>query len=215
MRKSLVIMILVVFALRGVAGDYYIYYEGSSACVSVDTTFVNGSTVTGSLSVAYGSVGVVDCQITANGAKVINATENGSTQWMPPTDGEYKLVYSSGVTMETKVGMVGVNWPNIRYVNLHGATHTNPGSYQEGTAVAFTPPSGRIGYTFTGWTPAAITADMTGAQDVAAGWRVNAYQIVYFPNGGSGTMETVNCKYDQEDLISTKETKREYYTNKD
>ena len=90
----------------------------------------------------------------------------------------------------------------ITYANLHGATHTNPATYQEGTVVAFTPPSGRTGYTFTGWTPAAITADMTGAQTVTAGWRANAYQIAYYANGGSGTMAATGCEYDKEGEIA-------------
>ena len=90
----------------------------------------------------------------------------------------------------------------ITYANLHGVTHANPETYQEGSVVAFTPPSGRTGYTFMGWTPAAITADMTGAQTVTAGWRANAYQIAYYANGGTGTMTATDCEYDKEGEIA-------------
>ena len=102
----------------------------------------------------------------------------------------------------------------ITYANLHGATHSNPASYQEGTVVAFTPPSGRTGYTFMGWTPAAITAEMTGAQTVTAGWRANVYQIAYYANGGSGTMTATDCNYDQEGEIAANGFTRSGYVFK-
>lgn len=59
----------------------------------------------------------------------------------------------------------------IAYTNLMGATHSNPDQYQEGTDVIFTPPSEVEGYTFVGWEPAAITAEMRGDQTVNAKWR--------------------------------------------
>ncbi|MBQ0031337.1 MAG: InlB B-repeat-containing protein, partial [bacterium] len=102
----------------------------------------------------------------------------------------------------------------ITYANLHGATHANPETYQEGTVVAFTPPSGRTGYTFTGWTPAAITADMTGAQTVTAGWRANSYQIAYYANGGAGTMTATDCEYDKEGEIAANGFTRSGYVFK-
>ena len=58
----------------------------------------------------------------------------------------------------------------ITYTNLRGATHSNPETYLEGTVVSFANPSEIVDYTFTGWTPAQITADMTGAQTVTANW---------------------------------------------
>ena len=77
--------------------------------------------------------------------------------------------------------------------------------------MAFTPPSGRTGYTFTGWTPAAITADMTGAQTVTAGWRANAYLIAYYANGGSGTMTATDCEYDKEQTLASNQFVRVGY----
>ena len=102
----------------------------------------------------------------------------------------------------------------ITYLNLLGTAHANPETYQEGSSVAFTPPSGRIGYTFTGWTPAMITADMTGSQTVTAGWRANTYQIVYYANGGSGTMEATACEYNKEVEIAANSFVRSGYVFK-
>ena len=90
----------------------------------------------------------------------------------------------------------------ITYQNLRGATHTNPNSYQEGTLVSFTNPSGVVGYTFAGWTPSQITADMTGAQTVRANWTANSYTILYNANGGSGTMDGTSVTYDSETVVA-------------
>ena len=90
----------------------------------------------------------------------------------------------------------------ITYQNLRGATHTNPESYQEGTLVSFANPSGVTGYTFAGWTPSQITADMTGAQTVRANWTANSYTISYNANGGSGMMDGTSATYDSEATVA-------------
>ena len=104
----------------------------------------------------------------------------------------------------------------IIYGNLRGATHTNPETYQEGTGtlVSFTNPSGVTGYTFAGWIPPQITADMTGAQTVTANWTANSYSISYNPNGGSGTMEPTFATYDTEVAVSANGYERSGYTFK-
>ena len=84
----------------------------------------------------------------------------------------------------------------ITYTNLRGATNPNPETYREGTLVSFANPGTVTGYTFAGWTPSQITADMTGAQTVNAAWTANGYSIVYNPNGGSGTMDATAATYD-------------------
>lgn len=94
-------------------------------------------------------------------------------------------------------------WSDITYTNLKGATHGNPATYQEGTLVSFTAPSAVAGYTFTGWTPGAITATMTGAQAVMANWKANAYTIAYNANGGSGTMAGTSATYDQDATLAS------------
>ena len=58
----------------------------------------------------------------------------------------------------------------ITYTNLRGATNPNPATYQEGASFAFADLGVIEGYTFAGWTPGGITADMTGTQTVTAAW---------------------------------------------
>lgn len=85
----------------------------------------------------------------------------------------------------------------ITYGNLRGATHTNTNAYEEGTALSFTNPvGGPLGYTFAGWTPSGITADMTGDQQVIANWSANSYSIIYHANGGEGAMGSTPMTYD-------------------
>lgn len=57
----------------------------------------------------------------------------------------------------------------------------------------------------------AITADMTGAQTVTAGWRANTYQIAYYANGGSGTMTATDCEYDKEQTLASNQFVRVGY----
>ena len=111
------------------------------------------------------------------------------------------ITFSNGrkVTVETgwtPEGVVQIS--AITYTNLKGATHSNPATYQEGTPVSFTAPLAVTGYTFTGWTPSAITATMTGTQTITANWSANTYAIRYDANGGSGTMANTAATYDQD-----------------
>ena len=91
----------------------------------------------------------------------------------------------------------------ITYKNLRGATNPNPAMYQKGTIVSFVAPGAVTGYTFAGWTPSQITADMSGAQTVWAEWTANRYSIIYNPNGGSGAMEATEATYDIETTIAS------------
>ena len=84
----------------------------------------------------------------------------------------------------------------ITYENLRGATNPNPATYREGALVSFVNPGTVTGYTFAGWTPTQITANMTGAQTVNAAWTANSYSIAYNSNGGSGTMNATAATYD-------------------
>ena len=93
-------------------------------------------------------------------------------------------------------------WWLINYENLRGATNPNPAMYQEGAPVLFVNPGTVTGYTFAGWTPNQITADMTGAQTVSAAWRANGYSIVYNANGGTGTMDATGAEYDSEATVA-------------
>ena len=93
-------------------------------------------------------------------------------------------------------------YSSVTYTTLRGATNPNPATYEEGKGLALAAPGTVIGYTFTGWTPAQITAEMTGAQTVRANWKANAYQIVYGANGGTGAMDATDCEYDAEGEIA-------------
>ncbi len=99
----------------------------------------------------------------------------------------------------------------ITYENLRGAAHANPATYAEGSALAFSAPGAVTGYTFTGWTPASITAEMTGAQTVRANWRANAYRIVYAANGGTGETAPTDCAYDADAAVAESAFVREGY----
>ncbi len=90
----------------------------------------------------------------------------------------------------------------ITYENLRGATNLNPATYREGTLVSFQNPGAVTGYTFAGWTPSQITAEMTGTQTVRAAWTANSYSIAYNPSGGSGTMSTTAATYDSETTVA-------------
>ena len=90
----------------------------------------------------------------------------------------------------------------ITYENLRGATNPNPATYQEGTLVTFSNPGALTGYTFAGWTPSQIAANMTGAQTVRAAWTANSYSITYNANGGSGTMNATPATYDSEATVA-------------
>lgn len=59
----------------------------------------------------------------------------------------------------------------IAYENLCGATHSNPFFYESGSTLVFAAPSEREGYSFEGWTPSAITSEMTGNVVVIANWK--------------------------------------------
>ena len=94
---------------------------------------------------------------------------------------------------------------SIIYENLKGASNPNPTTYQNGTIVSFVNPGSVTGYTFAGWTPSQITADMTGTQTVLANWTANSYTIAYNPNGGSGTTDATMAAYDSEAIIADNE----------
>lgn len=121
------------------------------------------------------------------------ASRTGTITMMAGGGTSYPETKTISVTQEGIPEVYG-----ITYANLCGATHVNPSTYEVGSTIVFTPPTGRTGYTFTGWTPEAITADMTGAQTVTAGWRPNTYTVVFAANGGDGSMDAQQFTYDVE-----------------
>ena len=83
----------------------------------------------------------------------------------------------------------------ITYTNLRGTTHANPSTYREGSAVTFSAPSPRRGYTFVGWTPSSIQADASGDQTVRAVWLQNEYKVRFDLNGAQGEMADESFTY--------------------
>ena len=137
---------------------------------------------------------------TGNCTYLDESGEAGTTYWYwIEAEGAEDSVMSDPMTgMKQKPVVISP----ITYQNLRGATHTNPSSYQEGTLVSFSSPSGVTGYTFAGWTPSQITAEMTGLQTVRASWTANSYTISYNANGGSGTMDGTSATYDSEATVA-------------
>ena len=83
----------------------------------------------------------------------------------------------------------------ITYANLRGTTHANPSTYREGSSVTFSAPSARRGYTFAGWSPAKVTADMSGDLTVRAVWLQNEYTVRFDLNGADAAMADENFTY--------------------
>lgn len=140
----------------------------------------------------------------------IDVIENNASGTYLDTTGEIGLAYfywieAEGATdrtisSEAKAGtrQKPIIVSNITYKNLKGATHANPASYTEETSVVFTPPTSTVtGYTFAGWSPISIGTDMKGDVIVRANWTANGYNVVYNPNGGSGTIDATPCTYDE------------------
>ena len=108
-------------------------------------------------------------------------------------------IYPTQVSSLTGLRLVlMLNTADVTYLNLKGATNPNPATYEEGSSLVFAAPGAVAGYTFAGWTPSQITADMTGPQTVTANWTANRYRIVYQSNGGQGEMPDVECDYDED-----------------
>ena len=189
----------------GVGGGWIASFATSGRMV-VDTRVGEGPIVTDHAEIiAYsglwdGDVGAT-ATVTMNGRTVKTATGEGVYVWpLPSAAGTYTLTHrttKNGKQVgETLTAIFKVTSSPLTYMNLKGATHANPATYEEGTEVSFTDPSPVTGYTFTGWTPARITASMTGAQTVRASWRANTYTIRYNANGGLGTTEPTAATYD-------------------
>lgn len=71
----------------------------------------------------------------------------------------------------------------IAYTNLRSASHANRTSYTEGESYTPNSPTARRGYTFTGWTPGAITPSTSGDVRMRANWLQNTYTVRYEADG--------------------------------
>ena len=204
-----------------VVGDGCIISSATSGQMAVDTRAGEGPIVTDHVeNIAYsglwdGDTGTM-VTVTVNGRTVKTTTGEGVYMWPPSAAGTYTLTHQTtkdGKQVgETLTAVFMLTTSALTYTNLKGATHTNPTVYEEGTEVSFMDPSPVTGYTFTGWTPARITASMTGAQTVRANWRVNTYTIRYNANGGLGTTEPTAATYDADVRLAQNGFTRVDYT---
>ena len=212
---------LVTFANPG-AVTGYTFAGWTPAQITADMTgaqTVRAAWTANGYAIAYdpnGGSGTMEATAATYDAEVI-VSANGFTRtgyrfmgWA--TDAAGEVIYAADQPVTNLTAQSGgvvtlyavweeIRWP-ITYTNLRGASNPNPATYREGTPVTFASPGAVTGYTFAGWTPARITADMTGAQTVRATWTANSYSIVYDPNGGSGTMEATAATYDAEATVA-------------
>lgn len=132
--------------------------------------------------------------------KTISVTGNGThtVVWTYYKDSSVSNGFDCGWVDEVAWTSATTVRSSLTYTNLKGAAHANPSAYEEGTALTFSDPSAVRGYTFTGWTPARITASTTGPLTVRANWRAHTYTIAYNANGGSGEMESTAAAYDED-----------------
>ena len=119
-----------------------------------------------------------------------SGTENQNYWYWVEAIGAEDDVWSNGIQAKREKKTFAVN-----YTNLRGTTHSNPSTYREGTAVVFTAPSARRGYTFAGWSPSQITADTSGEVTVRAVWIQNEYSVRFDLNGATGTMADEKYTY--------------------
>ena len=143
---------------------------------------------------------LVELENTGNCSYLDTTGEVGETYWYwIEANGAVDSVMSEPMTGKKEKPII---ISSITYENLRGATHSNPTTYQEGTLVIFTYPESIIGYTFAGWNPQQISADMIGDQIVSATWTANKYEISYNANGGSGEMTSTSAIYDVDTEIA-------------
>ena len=91
----------------------------------------------------------------------------------------------------------------------------------EGDMMGDLPDLTRVGYSFVGWYTArsggikvSAATKITGDQILYAHWSAHIYHIVYCANGGSGTMATTSCEYDNEFEIAANGFSRNGYAFK-
>ena len=119
-----------------------------------------------------------------------SGTENQNYWYWVEAIGAEDDVWSNGIQAKREKKTFAVN-----YTNLRGTTHSNPSTYREGTAVTFSAPSSRRGYTFAGWSPSQITADTSGEVTVRAVWIQNEYSVRFDLNGATGAMADEKYTY--------------------
>lgn len=156
-------------------GGQVLATDGSASALVVLHSIADGSSVSGAVRIDYvpeaaGRRAVV----TANGERVVDSEAGGTSLWYPPAKGPHVLAHADWGGAFTATYNAEAAFHALTYANLKGAAHANPTVYEEGRVFAFSAPDAVAGYTFAGWTPTEVTAEMTGPQTVAASWRLEA-----------------------------------------
>ncbi len=156
----------------------------------------------------------------AQATKIATVANDGSCAYLDAT-GTENLAYwywVEAVGVEDDVWSEGVQGKrekatfSIDYTNLRGTTHANPATYREGTAVSFSAPSSRTGFTFLGWTPSGITADTSGDVTARANWAQNEYTVRFDLAGAAGSMADETFTYGIWKYLSPTNFSRPGYT---
>jgi hypothetical protein len=167
---------MVTYVISHTVGDDVLaatYREGSaSVTVPVHGIYADGSSIDGALTLGYAPTESQNAIVKVGEDEVVNTNEAGCVAWFAQTAGEYGISHTVGDDVLSAVYNVVKACPSITYANLRGATHSNPARYHEGETLTFAAPSAAGGWIFAGWTPAAITDDMTGPQTVTANWKM-------------------------------------------
>ena len=193
--------------------DYGSLYEVLSGGESL-STISNIDGITNKVEITTAPTSAQNAVLKIDGRVVVDSPESVTYTWTPLTLGAHVVEHVVGdVSIKTtyNVEEIQETYSRVAYANLNGATHSNPETYREGVGLELAPPGNRTGYTFTGWTPSAITADMTGDQTVTANWKANSYTIKYDANGGEGTTEATPCSYDADGVIAANDFTRTGY----
>ena len=183
----------------------------TSSCNEPTTAFANGSytvdgtplTLSSLISDSQGEGTISYSVKDANGtgasiaAGVFTATTAGTatvtaTQAADATNGYCQKVMEATIT----VLAAGAVEYNISYADTKGATNSNPAKYTKGTGIAeFAALADVTDFHFTGWSPASISAEATGAQEITAQW-VAAYNVTFSYGTGGGTVPTSFQKWE-------------------
>ena len=149
--------------------------EVSSASVSVDTTFEDGTRLElgDSIVLAYGGVGVNGkCAIVANEVVLTNAAERGLLEWCPVSFGDYQLKWELA-TLSMTSDMEVVLYRTISF-DTNGAEALAPAKLIEGKQYGELPTPCRDGGYFLGW-----YTDADGGEKVTAESMVDADRTLY------------------------------------
>ena len=199
MRRFLEFVFVVALSL----GMMNVCYGGATAVVTGVKFHVvaDGAEVKNGLTLGSAPMAESNAVVTVDGEVVINDAHTKIVEWKAASRGMYAVSHTvAGISISATYDVE--MYSRITYENLKGAKNSNPTIYRNGSEVSLADLDAVAGYTFAGWTPSVITADMVGDLTVTANWKMNNYTIKYDANGGEGEMADTTCAYDEEVVAS-------------